>query len=48
MSADLGLLALACVALALGGEWWCLHRRRQALVRASQGEADDASDEVQV
>lgn len=48
MNVDLGLLALACVALALAGEWWFLYRQRQALARASEGEADDASDEVQV
>ena len=36
------------VGLALVAEWWSLGRRQRALERASAGEAEDASDELQV
>jgi hypothetical protein len=35
------------VVLALAAEWWSLHSRQRALQRANEGEAEDASDEVQ-
>ncbi|MEK8031261.1 hypothetical protein AACH06_10575 [Ideonella sp. DXS29W] len=44
----LSTLGLGLVALALAAEWWGLHLRRRALRRASEGEAEDASDEWQV
>lgn len=42
---DTLLLLLAVAALA--GEAWQLWRRRRALARANEGEAEDASDEAQ-
>ena len=42
------VLGAALVALALAAEWWSLGLRRRALERASAGEAEDASDELQV
>lgn len=41
-------LGVALVALALAAEWWSLGLRRGALERASAGEAEDASDELQL
>ncbi|MFO1337373.1 MAG: hypothetical protein U1F53_03925 [Burkholderiaceae bacterium] len=39
--------AVLLVTLALAAEWWSLGLRRRALERASEGEAEDASDELQ-